>query len=285
MESFSVSEICKSFGNNTVLEGVTFSIRSGTIAGLIGPSGGGKSVLLKILYGILEPDAGEIHSSHNHPVLMFQEGALFDSLTAFDNVAFPLVSGNLPLANLDREVQERVSQKVINILARVGLQKAQKKFPAELSGGMRRRLALARALVDVPDLVLLDDPIGGLDPITSRYIMNLIVEIQRETGSTMVIASHDLRRLLPAVDEVIALFHGKIAFQGTLAQLRGANADEVKRFVSCRYDLNTAIACSRSIAVAKTTPLLVENTVKADAIPVETNAAFTLMKYPLLCVR
>jgi phospholipid/cholesterol/gamma-HCH transport system ATP-binding protein len=229
---------------NEVLKGVTFELAPGSITGLIGPSGVGKSVLLKIMAGVLTPDSGEVRVSptttsgeHAEEVsLMFQEGALFDSLSVFDNIAFPLVQGRVPSMTLGPSELAEVHQRVSAILARVGLTQASQKFPAQLSGGMRRRVSLARALVCRPKILLLDDPTSGLDPIASGVIMNLICELHREYKPTTVMVSQDLRRLMPAVERVIALFDGRVVFSGTLAELI-ANADEsVRHFVSCRFD-------------------------------------------------
>lgn len=238
---FSVNEIDCSFGARRVLKGVSFELSPGKVVGLIGPSGGGKSVLLKIIGGIIKPDCGGVHHTGQTATdlsLMFQEGALFDSLSVFDNVAFPLVGGRVPAVTLPRALREVVQEKVFAILGRVGLIKAAAKLPGQLSGGMRRRVALARALVGRPDLVLLDDPTAGLDPVASSVIMELIIELHREYRPTVIMVSHDLRRLLPLVDTILALFNGRIEFGGTLKQLANLEDNEIKTFVSCRYDLN-----------------------------------------------
>lgn len=232
-----VQHISKRFGDNHVLEDVSFSIEQGSIIGLVGPSGGGKSVLLKILGAVLEADCGTFHHpfcSREDVSLMFQEGALFDSLTVFENVAFPLVRGSLPVAasRLD-DVADRVAQS----LSHVGLLSASRKFPAQLSGGMRRRVSLARALVAAPKLVFLDDPTCGLDPVASSVIMDLIERVHSHTHATMIIAGHDLRRLLPICSRFMGLFAGTIAFYGTPAELAASDRTAIKEFVSCRYDL------------------------------------------------
>lgn len=224
------------FGSHEVLKGVSFSIGQGELVGLIGPSGGGKSTLLKIISGIREPQIGEIKRKCESVTLLFQEGALFDSLNVFDNVAFPLVHGHVPASLIPFKDRVVVRDKVAAILSRVGLDWAYHKMPGELSGGMRRRVSLARALVTNPRAVLLDDPTSGLDPVASSVIMNLIVEIHRETKSTMLIVSHDLRRLLPVIGRMYALFDGKIQYNGTVASLEKADCNEVKHFISCRYD-------------------------------------------------
>ncbi len=236
-----VHNIRRAFGSNHVLKGVSFDIPKGTINGLIGPGSGGKSTFLKILGGVNKADSGTIDFAETRSggtSLMFQEGALFDSLSVFDNVAFPLVHGRVPTFILPEDVQEEVHEKVDCILGRVGLSNASAKMPAQLSGGMRRRVSLARALVSRPGLLLLDDPTCGLDPVASSVIMDLIVELHREYKPTTIVVSQDLRRLLPVVESTIALFDGKVRFMGTLKQLQEFDCPNVRRFVSCRYDFS-----------------------------------------------
>ncbi len=237
---FSVDSVYKEFGTKEVLQGVTFTLAEHSIAGLIGPSGGGKSVLLKILAGVSQPSSGTVNFGTKAPSisLMFQEGALFDSLSVFDNVAFPLVGGRVPSVTLPSSVREAVYDKVSVVLSRVGLSKAALKMPGEISGGMRRRASLARALVNRPQILLLDDPTSGLDPVASSVIMDLIVELHREYRPTTLIVSHDLRRLFPVVEQLLGLFDGKICFQGGLDDLRDHGREDLKHFVACRYDLN-----------------------------------------------
>jgi phospholipid/cholesterol/gamma-HCH transport system ATP-binding protein len=169
---------------------------------------------------------------------MFQEGALFDSLSVYDNVAFPLVQGMVPTTALPSDVRDFVHERVTAILERVGLSKAIFKFPAQLSGGMRKRVSLARALVGRPKYVFLDDPTAGLDPVASSVIMNLIVELHTEYRPTTVLVSQDLRRLLPVVERIFALFGGKIVFSGSLGELRQSPDELLRKFVSCRFDLH-----------------------------------------------
>ena len=239
-DMLSIEGISRSFAKRTVLKDISFHLPERKLVGLIGPSGGGKSVLLKIIGGVLKPDSGTVHRQATGPMdvsLMFQEGALFDSMSVFDNVAFPLVHGKVPSCNLPREIKERVFEQVEEVLGRVGLSNASAKMPGQLSGGMRRRLSLARALVMRPKLLLLDDPTAGLDPVASSVIMDFIVELQREYQPTALLVSHDLRRLLPVVDSILALFGGGIRFHGDIAALRRCECQELRQFVSCRYDL------------------------------------------------
>jgi phospholipid/cholesterol/gamma-HCH transport system ATP-binding protein len=233
------SGLIKKFGDKEVLNGVDIALAPGRVYGLIGPSGAGKSVLLKTLAGIYPPEAGGIERDHETMSLMFQEGALFDSMTVFDNTAFPLVDGRVPVANLSRAEKTDVTEKVSYILERVGLKDAAFKMPSQISGGMRKRAALARALVAKPQVVFLDDPTSGLDPVSSNVIMKLIRDLHGEYNPTMVLVSHDLRRLLPQVEEIISMFEGQIIFQGDLNTLRGVPAGELRHFVSCRFDLGS----------------------------------------------
>ena len=236
-----VNDIYRSFGDRPVLQGVSFALKPASINGLIGPSGGGKSVLLKIIAQTCKCEYGSVVFDKGISVadvgLMFQEGALFDSMSVYDNIAFPLVGGKVPTNSLPKEIRESVCDKVSEILARVGLSRAAYKMPGQLSGGMRRRVSLARALVGRPKILLLDDPTSGLDPVASSVIMNLIVELHKEYQPTTVMVSHDLRRLLPSVDRILGLFDGAIAFDGSLADLAGSAPAFVRSFVSCRFEL------------------------------------------------
>lgn len=241
-----VNDLYRSFGDRAVLQGVSFALKPESINGLIGPSGGGKSVLLKIIANTCKCEYGSVIFDQGCSLadvgLMFQEGALFDSMSVYDNVAFPLVGGKVPTNSLPEEIRTDVCNKVAEILSRVGLLKAAHKMPGQLSGGMRRRVSLARALVGRPRILLLDDPTSGLDPVASSVIMNLIVELHQEYKPTTVMVSHDLRRLLPAVERILCLFDGGIAFDGSLMELSQSAPAFVRSFVSCRYELPSPTA-------------------------------------------
>jgi phospholipid/cholesterol/gamma-HCH transport system ATP-binding protein len=196
---------------------------------------------MKVLGGIIHADSGLIlPEEENRSVnLMFQEGALFDSISVFDNIAFPLVAGKVPSSVLEPEVLAQVHVKVQAILHKVGLSKAAFKYPGQLSGGMRKRVSLARALVSKPKILLLDDPTAGLDPIASNVILDLIAEIHQEYRPTIIIVSHDLRRLLPRVDNVMALFDGQARFFGNLSELEHCTCSELSHFTRARFDFGT----------------------------------------------
>lgn len=232
-----IDNLTFSFGRRMVLDNVSCTVPTSSVVGLVGPTGAGKSVLLKTIAGIFEPDRGEVRCKRESLSLMFQEGALFDSLTVFDNVAFPLVQGRVPITGLSDQIRNEVTEKVAWILTRVGLDHAAQKMPGQLSGGMRRRASLARALVSRPEILLLDDPTSGLDPVASSVIMDLIVQLHAEYHPTVVIVSHDLRRLLPIIESVVCLFAGEVAYNGLVAGLSQESPQYVQEFISCRYNL------------------------------------------------
>lgn len=231
-----LTDIVHFYGENKTLNGVSLNIIKNKITGIIGPTGSGKSVLLKVIAGLEKPAMGDMQLDYKNVSLMFQEGALFDSLSVLDNVAFPLTNGSAPITTVPYKKRKVMAEKAYEMLQRVGLGKAYKKFPSQLSGGMRRRLSLARALVSKPDLILLDDPTSGLDPVASTVIMDLIKEIQEEFDLTVVIVSHDLRRLLPICNFIHCIFDRKTAFSGTMSELLEKAPYIVRHFVSCRYD-------------------------------------------------
>lgn len=234
-----VEHIGKTFEAGTVLRDVSFSLKPGELAGLVGPSGGGKSVLLKILGKVIEPTSGSIRyqseggeSRHLSVGFLFQEGALFDSMTVLENVAFPLRAMAPDMALGD------VYTRCFEILSEVGLAKAYEKLPGQLSGGMRRRVGIARALVHRPELVLLDDPTGGLDPVAASVIIDLIKSLHKLYLPTVVLVSHDIRRLLPNVERVLGLFDGVIRCDAKPMELERKAPQDVVRFLATRFDFS-----------------------------------------------
>lgn len=231
-----VNSISKSFGSNSVLENLSFNLTQGELVGLAGPSGSGKSVLLKVLGKVMPADSGSIDYDRKFSGVgfSFQEGALFDSMSVIENVAFALLS--------DKEFKEKSNSKeealnsAYDILTKVGLSKAILKNPEQLSGGMRRRVAIARALVSRPDLVLLDDPTGGLDPVAAGVIMDMITELHDLYNPTMLIVSHDIRRLIPKVSRLICLFDKKIICDLPTSSYPSQAPENVVHFLSTRYD-------------------------------------------------
>ena len=232
----SVENVSKFYGERAVLEQVSFNVKRGEIVGIVGPSGSGKSVMLKMLGGVTQPDCGKIvFEEGTLSGLSFQEGGLFDSFTVLENVAFPLLE---QLNRGERQCSpEQCYHEAKAILEEVGLSAAMKKYPGQLSGGMRRRVGIARALVSRPDIVLLDEPTEGLDPVAASVIMKLVKKLHEAYRPAMLLVSHDLRRLLPAVDRVLALFGGTLSCDLPRSELKEAAPEEVTSFLSTRYDL------------------------------------------------
>jgi len=235
-----VRDAYKSFNGNQVLRGLSLEIRDGEMFALIGRSGLGKSVLLKHIIGLMRPDKGEIYvddqniSSLRGKQLvairqkfgyLFQEGALFDSLTVFENVAFPLREKT---SMKDGEIKERVFAE----LEQMGLKNDARKYPAELSGGMRKRASLARAMIMQPSIMLFDEPTTGLDPIIGQSILNYIQLCHRRLGFTGIIVTHDVPRVFSIVQKIAMMDAGRIIINGTYDEIVSQNNPEFKQFLS-----------------------------------------------------
>ena len=234
-----VQGLHKRFGTQEVLRGLDLDIATGEIMVIIGRSGGGKSVLLKHLIGLLRPDAGtvavdgteisrlrgsELDRVRERYGVVFQGGALFDSMSVWDNVAFPLREKS---RHSTAEIQGRVEEK----LEQVGLDGMGDKNPAEISGGMRKRVAIARALVTEPEIVFFDEPTTGLDPILVNTIHHLIVDLHRKFRFTAVMVSHEIPEIFEVGDRVAMLHDGVIVEVGTPGAVRGSAKAVVQHFI------------------------------------------------------
>ena len=233
-------DVYKSFNGILVHNGINLSILEGEIISLLGGSGSGKSVLLKELIGLMKPDKGDIILLDNnvtqmnedaliklreHVGMLFQGAALFDSLTVFENIAYPLRE-HLKLT--EKEIQDRVADK----LHLVGLSGIEKKMPDELSGGMKKRVGLARAIATEPKIILYDEPTTGLDPMTAQRINDLIIELQKKLGITTIVVTHDLHCVKTVSDRIAMLHEGKIVAVGTWEELVTSNIQVVQDFIS-----------------------------------------------------
>ena len=232
--------VTKTFRDKPVLRGVDLEVTSGETLVLLGGSGSGKSVLLKHLNGLLRPDDGSVEVQGTRletldedalvPVrrqvsMLFQQGALFDSLSVGENVAFPLREHRmLP--------PEKIPARVAEALAMVGLEKTERLMPSELSGGMRKRAALARALVLEPRVLLYDEPTTGLDPVVAAKINHLIRDLQKQLGLTSVVVTHDLASAFYVADRLAFLYEGRIRFVGTPAEARAATDAPLYEFLN-----------------------------------------------------
>lgn len=234
-----LENLYKSFNKHAVLEGLSLSIPSEKITVILGPSGIGKSVTLKLIIGLLKPDRGrvlvdgtdinkldahELNRFRRHFGMLFQSAALFDSLTVGDNVSFPLREHT-------KKSEAAIRKIVAEKLQLVGLPNAEGKFPSELSGGMRKRVGLARAIALEPDIILYDEPTTGLDPLTCNAINELIVTMQKELHTTAVIISHDIESTFQVADKIAMIDHGQIVASGSPAEFRRSPHEAVQRFL------------------------------------------------------
>lgn len=235
-----VVNLHKSFGTNHVLRGVNLEIPDGALYAIIGGSGSGKSCLLKHLMGLLRPDQGQIwidgvdiSGLHGRAFdrirkrfgVLFQGGALFDSLSVYDNVAFPL-------REKTQLNEAAVCEKVHTRLAQVGLTGADEKFPAELSGGMRKRAAFARAAILEPDILLFDEPTTGLDPILVQSIHQLILDQHRLWHFTAVVVSHEIPEIFCLATHLAMLHQGVIVAAGTPSEIQASPNPVVQQFIT-----------------------------------------------------
>ena len=235
-----VESIRKSFDGLEVLRGATLEVGKGEILALIGRSGYGKSVLLKHVAGLMRPDRGrvlidgkdigslrgkELEQVRSRFGFVFQNGALFDSLTVFENVAFPL-------REKTKLSEEEIKSRVLSILDEVGLRATENKYPAQISGGMIRRTALARALVRSPEIMLFDEPTTGLDPIIGRTILNLIDSSHRRFGFTGIIVTHEIPKIFDIVQKVAMLHEGRILIVASPQGILSSSDPVVQQFIS-----------------------------------------------------
>ena len=234
----------KRFGGQVVLRGVDLDVMPGEVLAVVGRSGAGKSVLLKNLIGLLQPDSGavlvageDVHRARGRRLgrlrerfgMLFQGGALFDSLSVADNVAFPL-------REKTRQSPARISETVADVLKSVGLQGMDDKFPAELSGGMRKRAALARALAHRPEIMLFDEPTTGLDPIMVRAIHRLIADTQQRFRYTAVVVSHEVPGIFEIASRVAMLHEGALLEVATPDAFQNSANPVVQQFIAGRLE-------------------------------------------------
>lgn len=236
-----VSEVEKGFETTSVLQRVSFTLAKGETLVVMGGSGSGKTVLLRVIAGLLRPDAGHVRVFDRHiedlseeellPIrrrlgYVFQGAALFDSLTVHDNVAYPLREHT-------RLTEGEIRQRVIHFLSLVGLNDTVLgQFPAELSGGMRKRVGIARALVGQPEVMLYDEPTAGLDPTNSKLVVELIVQMRAGVCDSSIVVTHDLDLTKAVADRVAVLIDGRFAAMGTTAEVMASSGEAVQAFLA-----------------------------------------------------
>ncbi len=237
-----VRALRRRFDHQQVLNGVDLDVPAGSIVTIVGPSGCGKTVLLKHLNLLLRPDSGTITIDGVNVTrlgwrgidavrewfgMLFQSGALFDSMTVYENVAFPLVEKT-------SQTKDQIRGRVIETLQAVGLEGMDNKYPSELSGGMQKRAALARALIRRPKILMLDEPTTGLDPTRTGAIHHLIRKTQKDFNLTAVMVSHDVPAVFEVSDRVAFMHRGRMQLVGTVEQVMSSSDEEFKRFLAGR---------------------------------------------------
>lgn len=234
-----LGDLTKTLGGRKVLDGVSLSVLRGETMTIIGGSGAGKSVTLKHIVGLLKPDRGYVRvlgmdvTGSNHGTLeavrrkigfCFQGSALLNSLNVFENVA-------LPLREHERLSEEEIRRKVLEKLDLVNLADASSKMPSELSGGMKKRVGLARAIIRNPEIILYDEPTAGLDPVVASQINDLILDMQRKLGVTSVLVTHDMSSAFRVSNRIAMLLHGRIVKVGTPEEFRASEDPVVRQFI------------------------------------------------------
>ena len=233
-----ISHLKKSFGDNHVLKDISLKIKKGENLAVFGKSGSGKSVLIKCLVGLIEPDDGkvmlldsdvseldndELNALRKKIGFLFQSAALYDSMTVRENLEFPL-------RDLKSKPQQEIDELVLEALTNVGLAEAIDKMPSELSGGMRKRVGLARTLILKPEIILYDEPTTGLDPITSKEISQLILDIQKKYNTASIIITHDIECAKIAANRIIMIKDGASVAEGTYEELSDSKDEFVRSF-------------------------------------------------------
>jgi len=252
-----VVDIHKSFrdGKDQVLKGVSIDFPPQKLTYILGPSGTGKSVMIKHILGLLQPDSGQVIvngkdmstlkgkelASHRQIFgMLFQNSALFDDMTIFDNVAFPLRE-HTTLSEAE------IKNKVESTLKTLGIQGGFDKFPNELSGGMKKRVALARAIIREPSILLYDEPTTGLDPVTRITVDDLIATLKKELQLTSIVISHDIPSALSLADQIIFLYQGKVAFKGTAAEFKKSDHPVVQQFLEAEQRTIAALTPEKAL--------------------------------------
>jgi phospholipid/cholesterol/gamma-HCH transport system ATP-binding protein len=242
--SIDLHDLHKAFGERVILDGISLTVQEGETLAVIGYSGVGKSVLLKSIVRLLEPDAGQVHVDGSDVLALdrealnelrrrigyvFQFAALFDSMTVFDNVAMGLRRAGMAEAEIGPRVQES--------LELVEMEGYDDRIPAQLSGGQRKRVGLARAIATRPKYLLYDEPTTGLDPVTTSVIDQLIQKMARELGVTSVVVTHDMKSAYRIANRIALLYRGRIRYIGTASEIQSAEDPVVRGFVEGRPEL------------------------------------------------
>ena len=223
-----VKNICKNFDERQILKDISFKVEKGETLAIVGVSGSGKSTILKIISGLLEPDSGEIILGDNNLAMLFQYSALFDSLNIADNISFALDENEAFKGKYSKEqIKEIVKEK----LSLVGLSGIENHYPNELSGGMQKRVSFARGIVTNPKIILYDEPTAGLDPISSTVIEDYMQVLKKEIGAASIVVTHQMSTITRTADKVLMLYNANIVWQGTPDEMLKCDNEYTKQFV------------------------------------------------------
>jgi phospholipid/cholesterol/gamma-HCH transport system ATP-binding protein len=259
VDMIKVEDLHKSFNGVAVLKGVSLEVEKGELLALIGRSGYGKSVLLKHVAALLRPDQGrvlvdnqdmgrlrgkELIRLRNRLGFLFQSGALFDSMTVLDNVAFPL-------REKTKLSEKKIREKVMTELEQVGLLGSEEKYPSQISGGMVKRASLARSLVEEPEIMLIDEPTTGLDPLTGHTILNLIDACHKRLQFSGIVVTHEVPKIFEVVNKVVMLHEGRVIFTGTPGEILSSEDETVQTFVTAGAEWLTHDAACRPLVLER----------------------------------
>lgn len=246
----SIQGVSKRFGKQVVLDNVSLEIADGETTTIVGPSGVGKSVLMKLIMGIMRPESGEIYVDDQNVTsatteaqlnkirsalgVLFQSAALFDSLTVFENISFPLIERHIPS---DRKLtREEIVEKTVEIMKALGLERFSLNYPGEISIGIRKRVGMARSLITEPSIILFDEPNTGLDPLVGQEVYDLIKACKQDWGFTAIVISHELPEVFQVSDKVVMLLGGSVVFEGTPEEMQSSEHPAVQQFLYGRID-------------------------------------------------
>ena len=223
-----VKNICKKFDEKVVLKDISFNVQKGETLAVVGVSGSGKSTILKIISGLLEPDGGEVILGDDNLAMLFQYSALFDSLNIADNISFALDENE---AFKGKYTKEQIKEIVKEKLSLVGLSGIENHYPNELSGGMQKRVSFARGIVTNPKIILYDEPTAGLDPISSTVIEDYMQVLKKELGAASIVVTHQMSTITRTADKVLMLYNANIVWQGTPDEMLKCDNEYTKQFV------------------------------------------------------
>ncbi len=228
-----INNLTKIYNDRKVLDDISFEVKDGEVLAVIGFSGSGKSTILKLISGLITSDGGDIKVEDGDIAMVFQYSALFDSLNVFDNISFALHERK---EFRKKYTPSQIKSMVAKCLEIVGLPGIEDKFPHELSGGMQKRVSLARAIITNPKYILYDEPTAGLDPIASTVIENYIIRLSKDINATSVLVTHQMSTIRRCANRVIMLYNGKIVFDGTPDDLIKQDTPYTRQFVTGAID-------------------------------------------------